>query len=278
MECTIQSRALAGAWCLLLFVGGCTTHVLDWNDSGALARDVRSSSRSDGGSSDSTSRDSIPDSGVVTLADAPPPISGGTLTVLRNGTTAVAADPDRDLVYIVDLYVPALTATIALQHGDEPGRVVEGADGRVHVALRRGGAVATIDVGSATIVDRTSVCSAPRGLAYDASGPFIVVACAGGELVTLPESGGAPVRSVRLDDDLRDVLIVNGQWFVTRFRTAELLSLSSNGTVTSRLRPAITTTEVFSGTDAGVSDGGVAPVNVIPDVAWRTIASDGNRT
>ena len=34
---------------------------------------------------------------------APPAISGGTLRVLRDGHTAVAADPDRDRVYIVDL-------------------------------------------------------------------------------------------------------------------------------------------------------------------------------
>src|SRR5690348_11882167 len=33
----------------------------------------------------------------------PPPISGGTLVVLKDGRTAVAADPDRDRVWIVDL-------------------------------------------------------------------------------------------------------------------------------------------------------------------------------
>src|SRR4051794_25096931 len=33
----------------------------------------------------------------------PPPISGGTLTVLADGHTAVAADPDRDRVWIANL-------------------------------------------------------------------------------------------------------------------------------------------------------------------------------
>jgi hypothetical protein len=35
---------------------------------------------------------------MVSLASAPPAISGGTLRVLSDGLTAVAADPDRDQV------------------------------------------------------------------------------------------------------------------------------------------------------------------------------------
>ena len=37
---------------------------------------------------------------------APPAITGGTLLVLADGKTAVAADPDRDAIYVVDLPVP----------------------------------------------------------------------------------------------------------------------------------------------------------------------------
>src|SRR5947208_843461 len=33
---------------------------------------------------------------------APPAVSGGTLLVLADGKTAVAADPDRDAIYVVD--------------------------------------------------------------------------------------------------------------------------------------------------------------------------------
>ena len=36
----------------------------------------------------------------------------------------MAADPDRDQVYVVDLAKRAVTSTIQLSPGDEPGRVV----------------------------------------------------------------------------------------------------------------------------------------------------------
>ena len=81
---------------------------------------------------------------MVTQASAPPAVSGGTLRVLSDGQTAVAADPDRDRVYVVDLTARAVSATVPLEAGDEPGRVIEDAAGRVHVALRRGGAVVTL--------------------------------------------------------------------------------------------------------------------------------------
>src|SRR4051794_13078028 len=78
-----------------------------------------------------------PDFGMTRhLADAPPPISGGTLAMLSDGRVA-AADSDRDKVYIVDL-TSSHVATIALSPHDEPGRVVEDDAGRVHVVLRGG--------------------------------------------------------------------------------------------------------------------------------------------
>jgi hypothetical protein len=40
---------------------------------------------------------------TVAAAVPPPAISGGTLRILADGHTAVAADPDRDRVYVVDL-------------------------------------------------------------------------------------------------------------------------------------------------------------------------------
>ena len=58
---------------------------------------------------------------TTTATDAPPPISGGTLLVTRDGTRAIASDPDRDLVYIVDLTKNQVHAQVALAHGDEPG-------------------------------------------------------------------------------------------------------------------------------------------------------------
>src|SRR4051812_32213345 len=49
--------------------------------------------------------------GTVVIGDPrPPAISGGTLIVLGDGRTAIAADADRDRVYVVDLEARALIA------------------------------------------------------------------------------------------------------------------------------------------------------------------------
>src|SRR6476661_2295577 len=61
---------------------------------------------------------------TVTQAVPPPPISGGTLAVLSSGL-AVAADPDRDRIYVVDVAAGTKVADIALVAGDQPGRVIE---------------------------------------------------------------------------------------------------------------------------------------------------------
>jgi hypothetical protein len=192
---------------------------------------------------------------TVTLAHKPPPISGGTLLMLANGTTAVAADPDRDQLYVVDLAGRKLTATIPLTADDEPGRLIEDAHGRVHVSLRGGGAVATLDLATNRLVDRRAVCPAPRGIAYDASTDDLYIACNGGELVTLPAGGGAPTRSLFLATDLRDIVVRFGQLFVSRFRQADVLEVDPTGTVVRSFRPPVSS----SGTE--------------PDVAWRMISA-----
>lgn len=194
-----------------------------------------------------------PDFGVtVTQSVPPPPISGGSLLIARDGTTAIVGDPDRDAVYIVDLASKALRATIALPHGDEPGRIVEDGARRAHVATRHGGELVTIDIATATIVSRRAVCSAPRGVAFDAATNSIHVACAGGDLVTFPASGGAATRTLHLESDLRDVVVgVGGALYVTRFRTAEVLTIV-NGVTVSRMTPSA------SGS--------------VPGVAWRAVA------
>ncbi|WP_438003770.1 cytochrome-c peroxidase [Sorangium sp. So ce321] len=195
----------------------------------------------------------------------PPPISGGTLLIARDGHTAVAADPDRDGVWVFDTDGGEPRA-IPLERGDEPGRVVEDGAGRVHVALRRAGELATIDVGAAKVLDRRAVCPAPRGLAYDASLDAIHVACAGGELVTLPAQGGAALRKLRLDADLRDVLVEGDRLLVSRFRSAETLVVGPDGEVLSRRSlPSFT---------PKATNAGVAP-EYRPSVAWRMVALPG---
>ena len=172
-----------------------------------------------------------------TATDAPPAISGGTLRIMADGNTASAADPDRDQVYVVDLGMRTVSFTVALQPGDEPGRVAIDAAGRAHVALRRGGALVTIAPSSGTILERRDVCAAPRGVAYDAANDLVHVACADGQLVSLPAAGGPATRTLQLDADLRDVVVDGSQLHVTRFRSAELLTLDATGTVMNRVTP-----------------------------------------
>jgi hypothetical protein len=164
------------------------------------------------------------------------PISGGTLLVTADGTTAVAADADRDSVFLVELGTRSVRS-VATSPGEQLGRVVEGPPGTVFVAARRGGAVLAVDVASGTIRSRTPVCNAPRGMAYDAATNALHVACRSGKLVTLDGASGAVTSSVKLDTDLRDVFLLGGSRYVTRFRSAEILRVDAMRTVAARTAP-----------------------------------------
>jgi len=170
---------------------------------------------------------------ALRASKTPVPVSGGSLLVTRSGRFAVASDPDRDAVVVADIESGSLLGKISLNPGDEPGRVVEDNAGRVHVALRRGGAIATIDPGGLAVLYRRSVCAAPRGLAVSPS-DMLDVACADGKLVTLPTADGAVTRTVVLDPDLRDVIETPTGLTVTRFKSAEVLRIDGNGVVTRR--------------------------------------------
>jgi mono/diheme cytochrome c family protein len=186
------------------------------------------------------------DEPAKTSAKPPAPLIGGTLMVLKGGTTALVADPDRDQVQIVDLSGNRVTATIALSAGDEPGRAVQDAAGLVHVAARRGGALVSIDPQAGVVTNRRAICAAPRGVAYDATTDSLHVACAGGELVSLPAAGGGPTRVVQLERDIRDVVVSKGTLIVSTFRTAQLLVLNADGSVGKRFAlPSVS--DPFSG-------------------------------
>jgi cytochrome c553 len=124
--------------------------------------------------------------------------------------------------------------------------------GRVHVALRSGGALVTIDPTKGTIVARRNVCPAPRGLAWDSATDLVWVACATGELAALPAGGGPATVQRVVERDLRDVIIDNGSIAVTKFRSAEVLRLASDGTIARR--------------DGLPNDGSFAP-----HVLWRAV-------
>jgi cytochrome c553 len=188
------------------------------------------------------------------LADAPPAISGGTMVVTADGDHVVAADPDRDQIYVVSLATQTLRKTLALQVHDEPGRVAEDDAHRVHVALRRGGAIVTIDPVAGTILARRTVCPSPRGIALDAARARMVVACEGGELFGVPtDPTGAPALIARLDRDLRDVVVAGGRIYVSRFRSAQILALSPDGVEITRRAPS------------------VVGIDAKPTLAWRMI-------
>jgi hypothetical protein len=165
----------------------------------------------------------------VSSERALPPISGGTLLILDGGNAAFAADPDRDELSVVDLLGERLVASITLEPGDEPGRAVQTGPSSVVVLLRGSGAAAQIDLGTAVVVRRQAVCPAPRGIDRDAARGVVVVACAGGELVTLAADTLAEQGRVMVARDLRDVVVSGGKLFVSRFRSAQLLVLDASG-------------------------------------------------
>ncbi|HXI59341.1 MAG TPA: cytochrome-c peroxidase, partial [Polyangia bacterium] len=209
-------------------------------------------------------------------ARLPPPISGGTLLVLRDGKTVVASDPDRDLISIVDLSTRQLRAQVTLEPGSEPGRAVEDDAGRVHVVLRGAGVILSVDTTRGRLLARRSLCQAPRGLAFDASKQLLHVACAGGELISIGPLDATPVQTRQLDRDLRDVTVRGTDVLVTTFRKADLLVVPATGEPT-RLAPARMPAAFSSGigvrpTPSGVAgsapgQGGLAS----PAVAWRMI-------
>ncbi len=165
------------------------------------------------------------------------PITGGTLLVTKTGH-AIVSDPDRDRIAAVDLATGAIVSELTLTAGDEPGRVIEDGAGRLHVALRRGGSILTLaDATSGNVTARRFACAEPRGLAWDTAQNAIHVACTGGELVTFPAAGGEATRRLRIDRDLRDVIVSGDKLVVTRFRSSELLTIDATGAIAGRMTP-----------------------------------------
>ena len=174
---------------------------------------------------------------VVSAEHTPPPISGGTLLALSEPGRAVVADPDRDRIVVVDTETPTALYQVALEVGDEPGRLVEDALGRVHVVLRGSGELVTVDPATGEVVERRAVCRAPRGIAFDAGNDALVVACVEGTLVELPAAGGEAFRTTLVAPDLRDVVFLGTTLVATRFRSVELLYLDEARNVTTRVTP-----------------------------------------
>ena len=219
---------------------------------------------------------------LVQAETPPPPISGGTLLATTDGAKLVAADPDRDQLYVVDVATRTLDRRIPLRAGDQPGRLVEDAAGRIHVALRNGHGIATFALNSTAEPRFSEICDLPRGIAYDAAHAHLYVACAEGKLVRVDPATGAAQLKVELGRDLRDVVVHDGQLFVTRFRAAELIQLDpqSGKIISTRKLPSSSETDTAASAAARsscVQMGFPEPraVQFDPSVMWRAIDVPG---
>ena len=223
---------------------------------------------------------------TVRATTPPPPISGGTLMATQDGTLLVAADPERDQLYFVDLKTNKLLHVRPLLAGDEPGRLVEDAQGRIHVALRGGRAIATLTREAQSPITRREVCAVPRGLAYDAAHNQLHVACAEGSLVSLGAAPDAEVtRRLDVGSDARDVIVRGDHLFVSHFRSAQLDELGPDGERMQRMQPATFTRDEsvlraltadgkpadVNGCNAAVVESVTQKVDNTPNVAWRAI-------
>ncbi len=229
-----------------LFVGACSWLEED-TPPGAIPPDPFFGGGFGGGTGDTRSLEPL-----TLAADPPPPIAGGTLYYSASQGLVLASDPDRDAVFVIDSAATGTAqplANVALEPGDEPGRIGE-AGGRFWVVLRSGGAVAAIDPADWSVV-RHPVCPVPRGVAGE--GEVVHIACESGDLVTLNAATGAEVRRVFVEPDLRDVVVATDGLYVDRFRRPVVLRLDASGAV--------------------VGETPLAPVNGFePSVAYQMIA------
>lgn len=188
-----------------------------------------------------------------------PPISGGTLALTPDGATAVVGDSERDKIYLVDIDPREIRAIFDVS--GEPGRVVVDQWGeRAYVALRRGAGVIVVDVREGRLVDRWRTCPSPRGLALTPDESGLYVACLGGQLLTHDAETGFITRRIEVAPDLRDVIAFEDRIVVTRFRAAELITLSPAGEVLHVRRPA-----------------GMPRMAQTAVVAWRTVGTPDGR-
>jgi mono/diheme cytochrome c family protein len=192
-----------------------------------------------------------------------PALTGGTLIVTHDGL-AVAADPERDLVWVANLATGRVQGWLTLNVGDEPGRLVEDSSGNVHVALRRGGALVTFDprAEKLSVLHRRDVCGEPRGVTLDAQTSSVVVACTGGELVWAPADGSAVTTRLQVDTDLRDVIAQGDRLVVTTFRGAQVLSIDRAGVI---------------GTRTTLPTGRNTLGTLAPSTAWKTVPLAGGK-
>lgn len=218
---------------------------------------------------------------AVDLPDLPP-IAGGNIAVDARGTRAVVADADRRRVMIFDVSsqlepagwhgrVPVFSRALpdAL-----PGRVVmDDAHGRAYVALGvtgddpdTRGEILVLDVARGVEVERRPACADPRGLAVE--GETLHVVCRGGKWLRFTADGA--IRETMVETDLRDIVPRgDGRYWISLFRTAEILEVDAEGTVHDRIALPATDPAQCERRPAtawrmiGTADGGVAVLHTL---------------
>ena len=198
---------------------------------------------------------------VVKSAAPPPPIIGGTLLALSDGERALASDPDRDRIWLLDYGSSRVTGAITLEAGAQPTRAVEDDAGHAYVVLRGTGDLLTIDLATASIAERRHVCIAPRGVSLSANRDRVLVSCAEGRLVDMPFSGVGQGETP-IPADARDVVVQGGRVLVSRFRAAELVEVAADGPHTTPL-PSVPASVTGPIAFPGSSE-------LEASVAWRT--------
>ncbi len=174
-----------------------------------------------------------PDLGATTVpALRVPPIFGGTLLSTGDGKLAVAADPDRGQIYVVDLVKRALASTVDVGAGSLPFRGVESRPGIVHFTLRGSGQVVTLDATAGSVLWTAAACPEPRGIDYDAATETVAVACERGDVVSLRTVDGVIARTVHTPvTSARDVFVEGEGYWISDFRSADLYLVDAQGVV-----------------------------------------------
>jgi mono/diheme cytochrome c family protein len=191
-------------------------------------------------------------------------LSGGTLAIASGGRFAAVSDSDNDRVWVVDLADNTIRGKIVLPDGSQPERIVEDGSGHLRVALRGTGQVATLSPSGLSVLETQDACAEVRGLTWSKRANALLVACAGGEMVTLKGSTRTVVQPAA---DLRDVMQVGEKTWVSTFRSAKLIELDATGkSVTELALPKVALPEV-----------GGKPTAFVPAVAWRTIVTPDDR-
>lgn len=211
------------------------------------------------------------DGPIVEHSRSLPSISGGTLTALQvNSGLAVAADPDRDRLLVVDAAARRIVRTIALETGAEPGRVIETPSGDVFVVLRGANAVARLDPTGDAPATIISVCNTPRGIAWDRDASQVRVICRDGALHSIDPSSNTVVAREQLPlDDARDLAFDGSAMLISTFRDAKLHRFVA-GREASVVAPETGTVDTFT------SFGGSGTASLVPHVAYRmAVAPDG---